>query len=637
MLRLKEVRLQKYKCYNELQTVHIEDDITTIVGKNESGKTAFLEAIAKVNYFEDDENFKLNVISDFPRKELAEYKRKNLPETAIFCVFEIPNNLLSLIEEDLGEGVFTLSQFEYTIGYNQSYCFSNLRADEKLYLQTLYNKFGLAAESIEQLSTYVTIKSFLESPIIETGAEIITSIKAHIKKNIIEKSFKDWNNILTAYIACCYLKPNMPKFWYYDEYYALPSRINLNNLQNKSLIGNLNAETYKTAMALFDLANIELKELLNATDFESYLAELEATSNSITDKMFEYWTTNKNIEIKFEIDTLKNSGEKVLDIRVRNIKHRVTLPLSNRSKGFNWFFSFIVWFSKIQSSNNKNFILLLDEPGLNLHASAQADLLRFIDDLSKEYQIVYTTHSPFMIDSNNLQRTRTVLDTDKGTFISDAIKEKDTDTLFPLQAALGYDIAQNLFISKNNLLVEGPADLLYLTILSNLLESNNMKGLSNKFTIVPTGGLDKVTSFISLMKGNKLNVVCLLDSFNSNKGKQRLENLIQSKIIKEKNIHFFDEFTEMEKADIEDMFKKEEFLKIFNETYVEYNGIQMSHIKQVDERIIPQINQIIGKEFNHYRPANKLAQIGVDKTFFSDETLLRFEKIFITLNELLIN
>lgn len=85
----------------------------------------------------------------------------------------------------------------------------------------------------------------------------------------------------------------MPKFWYYDEYYALPSRINLNNLQNKSLIGNLNAETYKTAMALFDLANIELKELLNATDFESYLAELEATSNSITDKMFEYWTTNK--------------------------------------------------------------------------------------------------------------------------------------------------------------------------------------------------------------------------------------------------------------------------------------------------------------------------------------------------------
>ena len=140
-----------------------------------------------------------------------------------------------------------------------------------------------------------------------------------------------------------------------------------------------------------------------------------------------------------------------------------------------------------------------------------------------------------MIDSNNLQRTRTVLDTDKGTYISDAIKERDTDTLFPLQAALGYDIAQNLFISKNNLLVEGPADLLYLTVLSNILEDDKRQGLSSKFTIIPTGGLDKVASFISLMRGNKLNVICLLDSFN-NKGKQRLDNLIQNKIIKEKEI-----------------------------------------------------------------------------------------------------
>ena len=59
----------------------------------------------------------------------------------------------------------------------------------------------------------------------------------------------------------------------------------------------------------------------------------------------------------------------------------------------------------------------MDEPGLNLHASAQADLLHFIEDLSKNYQIVYTTHSPFMIDSSNLQRVRTVLETDKGSVI----------------------------------------------------------------------------------------------------------------------------------------------------------------------------------------------------------------------------
>lgn len=425
----------------------------------------------------------------------------------------------------------------------------------------------------------------------------------------------------------------MPKFWYYDEYYALPSRINLNHLRSKNFVGSLNPETYKTTMALFDLANIDLEELLNATNFESYLAELEATSNYITDKMFDYWTTNNNIEIKFEIDTLKSSGEKVLDIRIRNQKHRVSLPLSNRSKGFNWFFSFIVWFSKIQNSTT-DLILLLDEPGLNLHASAQADLLRFIKDLSKEYQIIYTTHSPFMIDSNNLQRTRTVLDTDKGTYISDAIKERDTDTLFPLQAALGYDIAQNLFISKNNLLVEGPADLLYLTVLSNILEDDKRQGLSSKFTIIPTGGLDKVASFISLMRGNKLNVICLLDSFN-NKGKQRLDNLIQNKIIKESNVHFFDEFTSLGKADIEDMFTKEEYLKIFNNAFNEYDNIEISQIEMNNSRIISQINTIINGEFNHYKPAYQLAQMGVGKNFFSEETLTRFENMFNTINQLI--
>ena len=103
MLKLKEVRVQKYKCYSDLQTVSIENDITTIVGKNESGKTAFLEAIAKVNYFQDDEDFKLNVITDYPRKDLTEYKRKQQAETAVWCRFEIPQELFIEIQKDLGE------------------------------------------------------------------------------------------------------------------------------------------------------------------------------------------------------------------------------------------------------------------------------------------------------------------------------------------------------------------------------------------------------------------------------------------------------------------------------------------------------------------------------------------------------
>ena len=105
--------------------------------------------------------------------------------------------------------------------------------------------------------------------------------------------------------------------------------------------------------------------------------------------MFEYWTTNKNLDIEFNVEHV---NERILNIRVRNRNYRVSLPLGNRSKGFLWLFSFLIWFSKIQGDKNKKYILLLDEPGLSLHASAQDDLLRFIDEkLSVDYQINHSS------------------------------------------------------------------------------------------------------------------------------------------------------------------------------------------------------------------------------------------------------
>ena len=267
--------------------------------------------------------------------------------------------------------------------------------------------------------------------------------------------------------------------------------------------------------ALFELSGLQLSDIQSETNFEAFKAQLEATSNSITDDMFEYWTTNQNLEIRFDIEHAANNV-RYLNIRIYNSKHRVTLPLKNRSKGFLWFFSFLVWFSKIQGNTDSKYILLLDEPGLSLHASAQSDLLRFIDEkLAPEYQVIYTTHSPFMIDSLKLNEVRTVYDTQNpkvGSVVSDAVEEKDSDTLFPLQAALGYTIAQNMYVSPNNLLVEGISDLVYLNHFSSALKALGREGLSDDVTIVPVGGADKIATFISLMRGNELSTVCLLES-----------------------------------------------------------------------------------------------------------------------------
>ena len=321
-----------------------------------------------------------------------------------------------------------------------------------------------------------------------------------------------------------------------------------------------------------ELADIDIDMLTKSDDFEEFIAELEATEANISEELFKYWTTNNNIKIKFridkkeEFDSYSNNKivERILDIRVGNQRTGVSLPLENRSKGFNWFFSFLVWFRKIQEDINATYILLLDEPGLNLHAKAQNDLLKFLSDLSNKYQIIFTTHSPFMIKTDQLNKVRTVFEKRDGTTISDSVQEKDPNTLFPLQAALGYDLAQNLFVSSKNLLVEGIADLTYISIISAVLEAKGKEGLNQDITIVPVGGADKVVTFISLMRGNKLKIACLLDTFTEQSAKRRLKNMVAKKIINENNILFYHEVLKRDFADVEDLFDISDYIILYN-------------------------------------------------------------------------
>ena len=652
------VELNKYKSYETSQSFVVDDKVTVLVGKNESGKTAVLEAIAKTRYFEDDPKFKFNATHDYPRREKKRYDKTGEIATVVTCTYRVSPDLLKIIAEDVGASTFTSQTFTIITGYDNGNRVGGVTTNIKTFFTHFANKYAIKdASDIEALSLLTSYVKFKEFKTAEDSAHIqkqqqenATATAAGIpakpiaKRRLVEMlptlepylktEAVGWNHI-ESYVYHKYLHPNLPKFLYYDEYYALPSRINIEELN----AGRLEKDEQKTSKALFELADINIKELTSTSNFESYISELEATGNHITSELFNYWKTNGQLRVKFQIDRQNVAGinHNILDIRVENLKHGMSLPLGTRSKGFNWFFSFIVWFNKIQEDKKSNYVLLLDEPGLNLHASAQADLLRFVESLSERHQVIYTTHSPFMVDADALHRVRTVFDGDKGSTISDSILQRDSDTLFPLQAALGYDIAQNLFISKNNLLVEGPADLIYLTVMSGILETQKRVGLKSGITIVPVGGLDKIATFISLLKASKLNIACMLDSFTDQAGKQRVDDLIRHKIIKEKNIRFFDEFSSVTKeAEIEDMFDKQEYLALFNATFTtEFKNLKESDIGDANKRIIPQINALIGKErYNHYRPANQLAKQGATAADFKATTLDRFEALFKAVNDL---
>ena len=642
MIKLKNVEIDKYKSFLDKQKIEIESGVTRVVGKNESGKTALLEAIAKFNYFDStDEVFKFNSTNDYPRGYLKRYQQDNPKDDfkVITCTFELSDKLLTLIADDLGEGVFTSKEIRVSKCYNNSTIYE-ISSDTSKFISNFLSKFTIEKEERKELDNFDNLNELSEYL---KNKDDLKNIYEELKNKYISKSSEEFENKITGYIAKEYIEKNLPEFLYFDEYYSLPGTISLTKYRDGITDEDFTKEKRDITKALFELANIDIDKVMNSDEYEEFVAELEATSNSITDKLLEYWTTNQNLEINFDIQTKQNRNnttvvDKLLQIRIKNTKHRVTLPLKNRSKGFIWFFSFLVWFSKVQKK--KNLIILLDEPGLNLHAEAQSDLLKYIDnELVPNYQVIYTTHSPFMIDSEKLDEVRTVYDSNDskiGSIISNALEEKDQGTLFPLQAALGYNLAQNLYISDKNLLVEGVADLMFLTVLSGTLKANSREGLNEEISIVPVGGLDKIATFISLLRGNNLNMVCLLDTFTEQKGKQRLDDLIKDKIIKDKQIKFFDEYIDRLKvAEVEDMFEIDEYLNLFNEEFKnEYEEIKSDEIKS-DNPIIPQINKIINvKRFNHYRPSRYLTSLGVNKDYFSDATLERFERMFKEINKL---
>ena len=171
----------------------------------------------------------------------------------------------------------------------------------------------------------------------------------------------------------------------------------------------------------------------------------------------------------------------------------------------------------------------------------------FAQEIEPSHQLLFTTHSPFMVPAERLDTVRIVEDrvtspkpgkwVAEGTSVRSDSLAVDRDTLFPLQGALGYEITQSLFIGKNTLLVEGPGDILFLKALSSALERRKRPGLAPKWTLCPAGGLDKVQPFVSLFSGARLNLAVLTDFAKADQ--RKIDNLRKTNILEDARILTF--------------------------------------------------------------------------------------------------
>lgn len=640
-MKLKTVQIRYFKHVLDSSPVDIQSDITCLVGKNESGKSAFLEALRRLKPAQGTAKF--SSATHYPawlekrhRREARAEGRdldQTKPITATFAMEKADKDAVAAV---FGDGVLTSDEIEISRKYDNDYSVS-FTVDESKAVANILSKFELdkPLESLKGCKTFSALRTEIANITPDVGEGGDEKIKLANISAAIKSSIPD--NMSLSQVTWLILFDRVPKFFYFSEYSGLPSTVPIRKLL-AAKEDDLNEDEH-TALALLQLAEFEEDHLLD-TDYETRKRELENVANELRGQVLEYWSTNRNLRVEMDLtlkqQAVKNGTTTVIDelhIRMRDDQHELSLRFDERSSGFRWFFSFLTAFSRYEFDDTP-VIILLDEPALGLHAKAQKDFLRFIEErLSKRCQVIYTTHSPFMIQPDHLERARLVEDKgrDKGSVTTSDVLTTDSDTLFPLQAALGYDIAQHLFIAKDNLVVEGPSDFLFMETISAHLREHGREGLDPRWSIMPLGGADVIPAFVALL-GNHLDVTVVVDA--RKEGHQKLSALAKAGFLTDKRIVTIGEIAGRGVADIEDLFAKDDYVKLYNAAFKK--TVKASDLKGSDP-IVRQIARHEGVErYNHDAPAELLLREKAKRlSALSDETLNAFEALFRRINETL--
>lgn len=661
-MKLTRVRIENFQSVNDSNEFEI-GNVTCLVGKNEAGKTALLRALYRLKPVrpailpENWEGDRFDAEVDYPRQEHSEYEEK--VESGELAPAEVVHATFQLSEADIDAvtkvfGARSLKGDSQCIslhkGYTNDIRFSGLEFDTNAAFESLVESAELSPPLTMQLKEQNSAEEMIatlqhsdeESDAISNLESILTQISGRDVEKYVYK------NIIFGRI---------PSFLYFDEYYQLKGQDNLEAFKGRVESGSLEPADYPL-LGLIELARLDLDQLANPERTQSLRSRLESAGNRLTRTVLSYWSQNQHLQMEFDVQIARpkdppgmRDGNNLWGY-IRDTQHNVSTTLGTRSRGFLWFFSFLAWYSHLRKGDD-NLILLLDEPGLSLHAKAQADLLNYFEmELIPHHQLVYTTHSPFMVDPKRFERIRIVQDLSRekdqkdlpedqiGTRVSTDVLAATQDSLFPLQGALGYEITQSLFLGPNCLVVEGVSDLLYIQTMSGVLQKQRRNGLSQRWTITPVGGAGNVSTFVALLGSQKkLNVAVLIDYHK--RDRQKTEHLYKEKLLKKRQVLTYADFVTRNEADIEDMFDPTFYLELAN---CEYKlSLQETTLPMEGARITHRLDKFFedfplpgGIEFKHYRPARYFSEnIATLESEISETVLDRFECMFKTLNGLL--
>jgi len=341
-----------------------------------------------------------------------------------------------------------------------------------------------------------------------------------------------------------------------------------------------------------ELSNLGVEN--NSTDTDEFRKKrddrqykLNASSIRLTNSITEIWNPNNSKDEASQLRVIADG--QYLKVAVTD-RLGAEIELDQRSEGFQWMVSFFIVFESQADNDYKNCILLLDEPATSLHALKQKEFIKTISKLAEKNQTIYTTHSPFMISQDELDLVRIVELTDRaiGTKVNNKIISNDPAALFPLQEALGYNLAQSMFTSKKNVLLEGLTDLWYLEGINSLLDKN----LDSNIALLPVGTSAKISYYASMLSNNDLKSVALLDSDGAGDKAATQDTVVNA--LSTKNILRTKEFLdrEIKNSEIEDIIR-ETLAKVFQ---IEY-GVEISAEELASDKSIVDLFKKSEKDF----------------------------------------
>ena len=567
MLRIAHFRVQHYRNIDDSGWIPVER-VTNFVGRNESGKTALLKALHKFNPATAEP---YDPQREFPRDRYTRDYIANGSEGGDWPVcsvaYVLPDDCKTEISTFLEPGQTTPNQAVVTRYYDGSLLFEyDPKIEEKdLTSGSIVEALGtfasgarrLSAPAPEEEETTASLRSALAEWATAwqdnlkgvgnlrnvEGAKQLGALRSEAEEksspqtaDMVEALQDQIGPVLEAATRGSVLdridglvEGKLPVFIYFENYGVLDSAIWLPRFLEDLTRDKTDARV-RTIRAMFRHVGLDPKEIaaLGAEEAENarrqgnqpsadVIAEdqrrkeerairLNSASLDISERFSAWWSQRRH-KIRYHAD-----GDYFRIWIADDRRPDVEIELEARSKGFQWFFSFYLVFLVESDEGHKDAILLLDEPGLHLHPTAQQELIKFFEKLSEGSQLAYSTHSPFLIDGEHLHRVRPVTEDDTGhSHISVETWPKDRETIFPLQAAAGYAMVRGLFQHAKNVLVEGMSDYYYLHALSQQCGATNRAALPADIYITACGGTKLVSQLASLFLAQEVRPLVLLD------------------------------------------------------------------------------------------------------------------------------